>query len=85
MSDQEKTGISPEEILDKVVEFLPEALDILGELAKHLPGPEAKAVATALTIIRILLEEGENAADAVRKVRAVYSKQAQELADTFTH
>ena len=76
---------SDRSVLDTVVAALPDALDILGELAKRLPGPEAAAVATALKVIGILLEEGENAADAARKIRAVYSGRAQEVADTFTH
>jgi hypothetical protein len=73
------------DILDDVVAALPDALDILGTLAGSLPAAEGAAVRTALSTIRILLEEGENTADAIRKVRNAYSMKAQALADTFDH
>lgn len=80
--------MDPKEVLnvvDDIVDALPIALDILEGLTASLPAAEGAAVKVALQTIRVLLEEGENVADATRKVRAVFEKRAQEIADTFTH
>jgi hypothetical protein len=67
--------------VDEIADALPVALDVLEGLSNSLPQPEGAAVMVALKTIRVLLEEGENAADAARKVRAAYSARAQALAD----
>lgn len=66
-----------------VAEGVEVGLKVLDDLADKLPDPEKTLVHQALAIVRVLLEEGENVADAVRKVRAVYSAKAQDIANTF--
>lgn len=72
-------------VVEDITDVLPVALDVLEALADALPAAEEAAVKAALKTVRVLLEEGENTADAIRKVRELYSQRAQEIADTFTH
>lgn len=71
------------DVVDDVVEYLPGALDLLETLVPRLPAAEGAAIACALKTIRVLLEEGENTADAVRKVREVYAARGQAILDQF--
>jgi hypothetical protein len=80
--------MSLEDCLPSVAEQLTklpikEGLSLLYELSKALPPKDGQVIRTTIAATRVLVEEGENVADAVRKVRAIYSARAQEIANTF--